>query len=235
MFTKKIFTALLLAPLFTGCVVSDGDDDDGAETGDTDPTAATMTDPSATMTDPSATMTDPTAESSGTDPSVGTESGSESGSETADTGDTTGGGGGMFCAPACEVPEDCCAEGVPCGDPPYSNFECNEGLCELIGCIEDGDCTIIAGTTCHQVNEFGQCVPLCTVETEAKDCLTDQGETCTGMTDDGDLYCIVEPDPVPPCEDDKACFGFGVCNLDSGVCECADETQCPDGYACIGA
>jgi hypothetical protein len=236
MFTKKIFTTLLLTPLFVGCVVDTGDDDDGAETGDTDPTA-TMTDPSATMTDPSATMTDPSATM--TDPSVGTESGSESGSETADTGattDGTGGGDAMFCAPTCAAPEDCCAMGDPnCGMPPFSNYECNEGFCDLIGCLEDGDCTIIAGTTCHQVGGFGACVPLCTVETEAEDCLTDQGETCTGMTDDAMLYCVVEAEPPAPCEDDKVCGGFGVCNLETGFCECTDGAQCPEGYDCTGA
>lgn len=232
MFTKKIFTALLLAPLFTGCVVTDGDDDDGAETGDTDPTAATMTDPSVTMTDPSVTMTDPTAESSGTDPSVGTESGSESGSETADTGETTGGGGGMFCQATCTEAVDCCPKGVPdCpGEPPFSNWECNAGLCELGGCETDDHCMIIAGTTCHQVGGFGACVPVCTVETEAEDCLTDQGETCSGMTDDGMLYCVVD---VPPCDGDDDCGGFGVCNLETGACECADMGQCPEGYDCV--
>jgi hypothetical protein len=141
----------------------------------------------------------------------------------------------MFCQAMCTAPEDCCAPGDPnCGNPPYSNYECTDGFCQIIGCLEDGDCTTIAGTTCHQANGYGQCVPICTVETEAEDCLTDQDETCTGMTDDGLLYCTTLPAEQPPCEDDKACAGFGLCNLETGFCECADETECPKGYGCTG-
>jgi hypothetical protein len=82
----------------TAALACGGDDgsDDGADTGDTDPTAtmtdptATMTDPTATMTDPTATMTDPTATM--TDPTATmtdpTATDSSSDDATADSGST---------------------------------------------------------------------------------------------------------------------------------------------------
>jgi len=244
MFTqKKFLAALLLAPLFAACTVEDGDDD-GAGT-DTDPTATatvTDTDPTATMTDPTATMTDPTATVTDTDPTAtvtdtdptATVTDTDPTADTTDTdptGDTTdSGGGGLFCQLTCVEDADCCqpdTEEMCPGDYPY-NVSCSEaGVCEYGGCTSDDDCAIIAGTVCRELSGFPACVPLCEVD---DDCLVDFGETCTGMTDDGEAYCTA----FAPCESDKDCGGFGLCDVESGACgSCAVTEDCTKGYECV--
>lgn len=234
MFThKKIFAALLLAPLFVGCTVEDGDDDgagtdtDATATADptgdptTDPTADPTTDPTADpTTDPTAETTDPTA----TDPTA-TGDTSDGGTTAAET-DT--GGGGMFCQAMCAEAVDCCNGAPNCpGDYPL-NYECVDGLCESGGCADDMDCMIIMGTSCLEVNGFPLCVPTCESD---DDCLTEFGETCTGMADSGEMICEIEP---VGCKSDEDCFGFGTCDVATGVCSCADTTECPKGYECVG-
>jgi hypothetical protein len=252
MFTKKFVTALLLTPLFVGCVV-EGDGDTDA---DTDPGTSSV---SATG-DTGVSSVSATGDTGVSSVSATGDTGVSSVSATGETGldetagATTGGGGdGMFCLPTCEEAIDCCAPGtkaIGCPTDYPVHYECVEGICEYQGCAADGDCAAVAGTTCHDVNEFGTCVPVCTVETEDVDCLVDMGETCTGMTDDGELYCIVEPVDCTDktcgdfacnpdtgtceCDGDDDCADLGgTCNLETGACNCTDDASCGEGFSCV--
>jgi hypothetical protein len=122
---------------------------------------------------------------------------------------------------------DCCPDGVDdCpGEFPW-NVECQDGLCAYGGCVDDDDCAIITGTTCEPAFGAAWCVELCDAD---DDCLVDFGETCSGLTDDGETFCMFEGGG---CVTDEDCGGFGVCDADSGSCICADDGQCPRGYAC---
>lgn len=250
MFTKKFTFALLLTPLFVGCVV-EGDGDTDA---DTDPTSVG---PSSVGTDDSTGASSITAD---TGVSATEDTGPATGDETAGTGaetagTETGGGGGMFCQQTCTEAVDCCAPGtkaIGCPTDYPVHWECTDGLCEYQGCAGDKDCATAAGTTCHDVAGFPSCVPLCTVETEDTDCLVDMGETCTGMTDDGDLYCLFQAEPCMAggcgdlvcnettgfceCDGDDDCAGDGqggTCDLETGACTCLDAAGCGEGFDCV--
>lgn len=251
MFTKKFTFALLLTPLFVGCVVGgDGDTDADTDPG-TGSSVSVSTDDSTGASSVSAD-TGPSSATEDTGPATGDET---AGPETGGT-ETGGGGGGMFCQQACMEAADCCqpgTEGMCPGDFPF-NVECTDGTCEYGSCTSDPDCEgLFAGTSCRDVGAAPTCVPLCTVETEDVDCITDMDETCTGMTDDGDLYCIVEPMACTPktcgddfvcneetgfceCDGDDDCGGIaqgGSCNLETGACNCTDDASCGEGFTCV--
>jgi hypothetical protein len=247
MFThKKILAAVLFAASFVGCVVEGGDDDDGgAETStatatqtatqtvtDTDGTATATVTETVTDTDGTATATVTDTDATATETVTDTDTdGVDTGVSTTE-GETETGGGGMFCQATCTEAADCCQPGTEdmCpGDPPFFNWECTAGLCELGGCTEDADCAAFAGTSCLMVNGVPTCAPVCETDDE---CLTMFDETCTGMSDSGEMICVL-PDPEP-CMTNEACFGFGTCDVATGVCSCADATECPKGYDCVG-
>jgi len=246
---KKFLAALLFAPLAVGCVINGDDDDDtGADTG-TDGTVSTTATTTASTTDSTTASTT----ASTTDSTTVSTTDMDTGTTDADTtaGDTTtGGDGGMFCLQACAAAEDCCFDGIECGTYPNA-WECNDMICEPLGCTSDDDCALVEGTTCHDVDGFAMCVPTCTVETEAEDCLVKLGEACTGMTDDGMLYCQFDAS----CEEDVDCdpqgtTGFvclddNTCGCDGdddcantggtcveGTCQCSGDS-CPEGFSCV--
>jgi hypothetical protein len=270
MFThKKILAALLFAPLFVGCVVEDGDDDDGAETGtasatqtatqtatvtDTDGTATVTVTETVTDTDGTATVTATETDATATVTVTDTDT-ADTGTDT--TGDTDTGGGGMFCQATCTEAVDCCPAGTEelgCPDEHPLAYECNAGLCEVQPCADDADCATVAGTVCLAVNDVNSCVATCTEETEAEVCLVDFGETCSGMSDDGQMICqfsfmctsdkecgdtgLVCDEASGACvcdgDDDCASPGLGgTCDLATGFCGCTDDASCGEGFSCV--
>jgi hypothetical protein len=122
-----------------------------------------------------------------------------------------------------------------CPDQYPENFECVEGGCLSPGCASDADCAVlgIPGLQCmHLVGVHPSvleafCLPPC--ETD-RDC--SPLEACTGMTEEGVLVCW--PKSNGPCECDAFCaVGGGVCNLDTGFCECTSDDDCAEDFACV--
>jgi len=137
---RQLLCVACLTSVFA-CGGDDSEDETGADSTDTDPTAtmtdptATMTDPTATMTDPTATMTDPTATVTDTDPTAtvtdtdptatvtDTDPTADSSSGTDDSGSSSDTGGDPACEEYCtgffEVCNDC--KGVD-GLDPYADM-----------------------------------------------------------------------------------------------------------------
>jgi len=223
---RTLLSAGLCASLltFAGCA---GDDTGDTDSSTTTPTATTPT-TTPTSTDATTTMT-----SGETDPTEGTGS---TGSTTEDpTEDPTEGGGG-FCALGCSEAADCCADGVPdCPSDAYpNNWSCNAGFCEFGGCSTDDECTmggILEGWECHELGGVGGCVNPC-ADDDACEAMV-PGWTCSFEYDDGTKGCAPPPVDPEPCTEDADCGGFGVCNADSGACECSGDAECStEGYNC---
>ncbi len=55
-------------------------------------------------------------------------------------------GGGAFCFPECNSPQDCSN-----GQPGYtaSNYECDQGACRYIGCNGDSECATLGNYVCR--------------------------------------------------------------------------------------
>ena len=160
--------------------------------------------------------------------------GDDTGSTDTDAGtdtDATGGGAG-FCALGCMEAADCCPAGaMDCpGDYPQ-NWECNDGVCSLGGCSNNDECTFggaLPDFECHEIGGVGACFDPC--ESDA-DCEMVPGTTCSGDSDDGAKYCAMESSGG--CTSDDECGGAGVCNAESGACECSGDAECTiDGYVC---
>jgi hypothetical protein len=170
---------------------------------------------------------DSSSSDSSTDASVSTQptSASSSTGET-DSATETDGDDPQYCLQQCSEAADCCPQGIDdCpGQWPW-NYECVDGICRNGGCSGDDDCAIIQGTSCESLDGFMACVPLCNADS---DCLEDVGETCSGVTDDGETFCLYPGG----CRSDDDCQGFGVCDSETGACVCDDATVCPKGYDC---
>jgi hypothetical protein len=167
----------------------------------------------------------------GSDTSAATQPTTASSSESSSTGESdsetdTDGDDPQYCLQECMAAADCCPDGVDdCpGEYPW-NVSCTDGLCEFGGCTGDDDCFFVEGLECEDLGDVFACVPLCEAD---DDCLEDFGETCTGMTEDGQTFCRV---PFV-CGSDDDCQGFGVCDLDTGSCVCTGARHCPDGWDC---
>lgn len=241
---KKFLAALLCTPLFTACVIG-GDDEDDVGDSSTDPTANTLTTTAGTD-DSSGTLTT----------TVGTEesgSGTVADSGSSDEGSTGEPTGGNSCFPACTEAADCCNPADPtCADNlgTYpNNFTCEGGVCANLGCTDDAECeAVIPGTVCSQIEGFGGvCETPCETEAECTvpgfDACLDDGEggltcqpgPCTDSADCGVEGAICEADGTctyPGCEDDADCFTSGVCDVATGSCGCADDTECMEGFVC---
>lgn len=154
----------------------------------------------------------------------------DSGDSTDGTGETGGEQAG-YCAQSCNEDADCCPLGsVLCPSEDYpDNWSCVDNVCEFGGCQSDDDCQSVVSQddTCHEIGGVGTCFDPCA---EDQDCA--QGLTCTGVADDGAMYCTAE---VPPCESDDDCGGFGVCDTDSGSCYCDSDANCTaeSGDVCV--
>ncbi len=262
MFTnKKFLAALLCTPLFGACVVN-GDDDTGADSG-TDPTtttASTSNSTTATTTTAGTSDTDPSTTTASTTATTETESATEP-SDTSVGTETDTGAGGMGCFLACEEAVDCCGGEPMCeagvGTYPYS-YTCEaDGTCGYSGCADSDECTlggVLMNQVCVQTEGIGFCWTACEMDQDCEDAFL-MGWTCTGDDGAGGAYC--EPpgcetdDDCPPngtCEADGSCSypgcesdadcpaegGGGVCNTDSGACECATADDCAEGYTCAG-
>jgi hypothetical protein len=256
MFTnKKFLAALLCTPLFGACVVNG--DDEGADSGSTGPTTTAST--TASTTDSTtASTTDSTTASTTDSTTVSTESGTTEPMDTS-AGTETGQPGGMGCFLACEAPEDCCGGDAMCemgiGTYPYS-YTCEaDGTCGYTGCADAEECTlggILMNQVCVQTEGIGFCWTACEMDMDCEDAFL-MGWTCTGDDGAGGAYCeppgctedadcgktgTCEADGTcsyPGCMSDDDCpadFGGGVCNTDSGGCECATTDDCAKGFTC---
>ncbi len=132
----------------------------------------------------------------------------------------------------CASPDDCdaprrCVEGA-CADPCVDDDGCADGeacdpdtqTCRLAvrpACVEDADCP--GSRACVE----GECP---------------EPEVCFGPEDcDAGRECI-DSACSAPCEDDEACPGRQVCNVERGACEesgeCVDAADCEGARVCSG-
>ena len=180
-------------------------------------------------------------DSTGDDDATGDESGDATGDGDGDgdgdatgdgDGDATGDGDGDatgdgYCAMGCIEDADCCPDGsLNCPSENYpDNYSCNDqGVCEFGGCSNNDDCTsngLFPNMECHAISDQPTCFEPCANDTG---CLLQPGTTCSGVADDGTMYCAAEAEA--PCEDDVDCAGFGICDVDSGDCYCEQDGNC---------
>jgi hypothetical protein len=243
---KKYLFALTLVPLAIGCVVDDGDDDDGT-------TNASTTGGTGTDTTNGTMSTSSTTAGTGTDTTGGT----DTDSGTADTGTGTDtGGDGMACFFACEAAEDCCAFFGPTVEP-----TCIDGLGSFpwdVTCDAEGFCVGDPGCSeDQQCDDQGLGQDLCVDGSCQTSCEEDMdcdpggttGFTCTGgggtyceapgceedMDCGPDLICVDGGCEFPSCEEDADCADQGpggVCDTATGECGCMDDAECAEGFGC---
>src|SRR5690606_36996033 len=113
-------------------------------------------------------------------------------------------------------------ENCPSVDFP-GNYGCLGGLCVPAPCQNDDQCEAMeAGSTCHDVDGVPQCVVICQDDDACAALGT--GFACGGETVDGQGYCRERCDTGSPCLLEE-------CNPE-GICECSDDDQCVNGFAC---
>ncbi len=181
----------------------------------------------------SPTTTSPTTSTTGTTGTTGTVTVSSSATSPTEpvttTVDPTGGGEPGFCLQTCESLADC----VPPGSNP-DDFACIDGFCEYIAAwmCDETNCPPEVGATCAEVEGLPTCVFSCSEGGNECDFIEGQ---CTGVTDEGLLYC-----EAVGCgggiEEGEPCFfeGFGLLGTCiDGLCVCTDDAECTaEGYAC---
>lgn len=136
--------------------------------------------------------------------------------------DDTSAKGRGSCATRCEVPGDCCGGEPDCPGPFPRNWECTGGFCALGGCAKDDDCHSVMNPEleCHPAGGVGICFDPCENDL---DCAPTPGATCRGPVDDGARLCGAFEFG---CADDSECFGWGVCEVETGLCGCHDDADC---------
>ena len=161
--------------------------------------------------------------------------GSANGGAGGGTGATGGGSGGSaaelaHCGQPCAAAKDCCpAQAMGCPDMGLTQYTCDTGECVFTGCKADADCELIPNYKCFQEAageyEFGVCGMPCTGDTDCAALM----QKCLGDKD-GDKYCKAEPgNPPPKCTKDTDCAANPLgekCDVDSGSCTCAADTDC---------
>lgn len=207
---RTLFSAGLCASalLFSGCTSDD-----------------TSTGTDSSTSNPTATG------STGTD-STGTDTDSSTGTSMGETSTSTGGGGGGVCQLGCAEAVDCCPMGaMDCpGDYP-NDWSCTDGVCEFGGCTADEQCTV-GGALPDWKCLKGEVADFCGLPCEDDAPCEAFTLTCVGAAADGTKFCST--DAPAGCTKDEECGGFGVCNVDTGACECSDDGECTaDGnYVC---
>jgi hypothetical protein len=207
----------------------------------------------------SSTTTDSSASASATE--TGTTTATTDTTNTTDTTDPTdsGGDGLSFCAEVCVDDSDCTVDGVDqglsCGDNGIcvgeSNGICADDMdCRLLysgwdkgdPCNAQGDCAVTQG--CIELEGSGYCVfipsdfltcedlnmeevPMPAIEGGTIDVCGNTTAICTD-----DEYCIIA------CQSNVDCpsANFPVCNTDTGMCECGQDSDCdgiPGTSVCI--
>jgi len=241
---KVLVFVAIVAPIMLACDERNGADSGRAETAPGDDSASAADDAADDADDGEAEAEDDGG-TGGTDGGTADDGASDG----APMPDPNGGADFGICLQACSEPSHCCFDGIECGKYPNS-WECNDdGVCIPLGCTGDGDCTYIAGTTCELTGGFAQCVMVCASD---DDCITDLGERCIGVTDEGAGFCVIpnlcaaddecNPDGTTSfvctngaclCDGDEDCGNFGgTCELETGLCHCTGNATCPDGLAC---
>ncbi len=217
------------------CIALAGCGDDGQatngtpeDTGSTGEVEATTMGAGPTSSDDPATTNDPSTTSGGSATSDGDTTAATDGSGSSGDAPTAG-----VCVATCREDQDCCpfgALGCPSEDYP-NNWSCDEGFCAFGGCSEDAECIDLLDPSqeCHPISGIGTCFEPCR---EDGDCamLLGRDGTCTGVADDGSMYCEV---PVDPCRTDDDCGGSGTCDVAAGTCGCTVDDECTeDGMGC---
>lgn len=91
------------------------------------------------------------------------------------------------------------------------------------GCVTDEQCADVFADEafiCVKTETHIGCYPGC--ETD-DDCETQffSGWVCASVSVDGRPYCV----PPPGCDPDP-CSGYGVCDPETGLCQCFDDADC---------
>jgi hypothetical protein len=209
-----VLGSLVLGSACGPMVVPDGRESDDESDDDTaGETAASTTTAATTSTSTSTSTTTPPDATT-----VGTTS----------PPDPTGGREPGYCAQTCQSAPDC-----GFGSP---DFVCIDGFCEYIGQIppcRDDTCPPELGATCGMVDGVSSCLFPCATDQACSE-LFGAAFVCTGVADDGTLYC--QPPPCNGAVEGEPCdipgFGqLGVCF--DGLCVCTEDTQCTAmGFAC---
>jgi hypothetical protein len=115
-----------------------------------------------------------------------------------------------------------------CPGPWPFNHSCSDGVCDYGECVDDSECG--PGKGCHLVDPgFWTCAKLCEVDA---DCGPYPEKVACLPSGDGVPICTTLKPPGYGCTSDDECSG--VCNLETGDCECSEENPCTEeGTKCF--
>lgn len=121
-----------------------------------------------------------------------------------------------YCRSECVTASDCVSDGAPVHID-EDNHACNDGVCEYLGCLSEGECDAVGLTadtfTCYR--EPGLSFSLCVKEcTSVSDCV---GGGAAGAEDEDNYAC-----------DDGACRYLGCRDHDECVVSLGPGARCVD-------